>query len=131
MAELRDLPQAELEVMEVVWDKGEATVRDVFNEINKSRPLAYKTVGTLLGRLRERGYVEARERDFAYVFRPLVSREMVVLRKVDDLVQKVLGGDLTPLALYMSRHGDSLSGAQVDALDAIVKAARQKGKGRA
>jgi BlaI family transcriptional regulator, penicillinase repressor len=126
LADLRDLPQAELDVMEIVWEKGEATVRDVFVELNKTRQLAYKTVGTLLGRLRDRGYVEARERNFAYVFRPLVPRDQVVLRKVDDLVHKVLGGDLTPLALYISRHGDSLSAEQIDALDEIVQAARRK-----
>lgn len=126
MDDLRDLPQAELEVMEVVWQKGEVTVRDVFVELNKKRKLAYKTVGTLLGRLRDRGYVEAEERNFAYVFRPLVSRDRVVLRKVDDLVNRVLGGDLTPLALYMAEHGDQLSSEQIDALEAIVHAAKER-----
>lgn len=124
MSDLRDLPQAELEVMEIVWQHGEVKVRDVFNELNKKRKLAYKTVGTLLGRLRNRGYIEAEERNFAYVFRPLVSRDQVVLRKVDDLVNKVLGGDLMPLALYMAEHGDKLSTEQIAALESIVRAAR-------
>jgi predicted transcriptional regulator len=126
LSEMSDLPQAEMEVMEVVWRMGEVSVRDVFTELNKRRKLAYKTVGTLLGRLRERGYVEAEERSFAYIFRPLVPRDQVVARKVDDLVNKVLGGDLTPLALYMAEHGDELTAEQVDALDAVVRAAKRK-----
>jgi len=126
LSEMRDLPQAEMEVMEVVWRMGKVSVRDVFTELNKRRKLAYKTVGTLLGRLRGRGYVEAEERNFAYIFRPLVPRDQVVARKVDDLVNKVLGGDLTPLALYMAEHGDELTAEQVDALEAVVRAAKRK-----
>ena len=102
MAEIKDLPRAELRVMEALWARGEATVKQVCDELNKERPLAKNTVGTLLARLRERGYVEAEERDFAYVFRPLVSRDQVVRRKLDDLVAQVLGGDLGPLALYIA-----------------------------
>ncbi|MCX6344098.1 MAG: BlaI/MecI/CopY family transcriptional regulator [Armatimonadetes bacterium] len=128
MTEISDLPNGEMEVMEIVWQKMEVSVRDVFTELNKKRKLAYKTVGTLLGRLRERGYVEAEERNFAYVFRPLVSRDQVVRRKVDDLVNIVLGGDLTPLALYMAEHGDELTSEQIDALEAVVKAAKEKGE---
>ena len=130
MAELRDMPRGEMEVMEVVWQRGEVTVREVFEELNLRRKLAYKTVGTLLGRLRSRGYIEAEERNFAYVFRPLIARDQVVLRKVDDLVNKVLGGDLTPLALYMAEHGDELTTEQTDALEAAVRAAKDREKRR-
>ena len=128
MTELRDVPQAEMEVMEVLWQKGEVTVRDVFEDLNLRRKLAYKTVATLLGRLRARGYVEAEERNFAYVFRPLIGRDQVVLRKVDDLVNKVLGGDMTPLALYMAEHGGELTVEQTDALEAAVRAAKNREK---
>ena len=128
MSELRDVPRGEMEVMEVVWQKGEVTVREVFEELNLRRKLAYKTVATLLGRLRSRGYVEAEERNFAYIFRPLIGRDQVVLRKVDDLVNKVLGGDLTPLALYMAEHGNELTSEQTDALEAAVRAAKDREK---
>lgn len=126
MDELRDLPQSELEVMKVLWDKGEATVRQVYEERSRKHKLAYKTVGTLLMRLREKGYVEAEERDFAYVFRPLVPREQVVLRKVDDLVHKVLGGDMAELMLYMVRNGEKLTPQQIDELEAVLKAAKER-----
>jgi predicted transcriptional regulator len=115
-----------MEVMDVLWRKGEATIRDVFSELSKKRKLAYKTVATLLTRLRTKGYVEAEERNFAYVFRPLAEREPVVLRKVDDLVNRSLGGDLGALTLYMARHGNDLTDDQIETLEEIIRSARGK-----
>ena len=113
--------------MGIVWQKGTVTVRDVWTELSRRRNLNYKTVATLLMRLRERGYVEAEEKNFVYVFHPLVPRDQVVNSKLDDLVNKTLGGDLTPLALYMAKHGDKLTPEQICTLEEIVKSAKSKG----
>jgi BlaI family penicillinase repressor len=126
MSKLKDLPPAQVEIMDVLWERGEASVRDVHSEVSKRRKVAYKTVATLLMRLRDRGYVEAEVRNFAYVFRPLVLREQVVYRKLDDLVSRVLGGDLTPLALYMARHGGRLKPEQIALLEEIVRSEKER-----
>lgn len=126
MTDIKDLPQAELEAMEIVWEKKEVSVRGVFEELNKKRKLAYKTVGTLLTRLKDKGYVEAEERNFAYVFRPLVQKNEVIKRKVDDLVNKVLGGDFTALTLYMADNKKKLSSDQIEILEKIVKDAKKR-----
>lgn len=126
MPDAKDLPKSELEIMGIVWRKGKVTVRDVWLELSKRRKLNYKTVATLLMRLRDRGYVEAEEKEFAYVFRPLVSRVEVIHNKLDDLVAGALEGDLTPIALYMAKHGEKLSPAQISALEEIVRLARMK-----
>ena len=125
MQRMRDLPQAEFGVMDVLWEKGEATVKQVQSALSARRKLAYTTVATLLSRLREKGYVEAEERNFAYVFRPLVGREQVVRRKLDDLVKQVLGGDVAPLAAYIAENRE-LTPEQVDALEEIVRSAPDK-----
>jgi BlaI family transcriptional regulator, penicillinase repressor len=118
---VRDIPQAEFEVMEVLWQKGEATVKEVQALLGKDRKSAYTTVATLLTRLKEKGYVSAEERSFAYVFRPLVPRERVVRYKLDDLVRRVLGGKLAPLAAYIAENR-KLSKQQIEALEAIIRA---------
>ncbi len=125
MSEIRDMPQAEFEVMEVLWKVGEATVKQVQKALSRKKKPAYTTVATLLNRLRERGYVDAEERNFAYVFRPLVEREQVVRRKVDDLVKKVLGGDVAPLAAYIAENRN-LSAEQLAALEEMVKSGSEK-----
>ena len=125
MPEMRDLPQAEFEVMDVVWDKGEATVREVWNALAGKRKVAYTTVATVLSRLREKGYVEAEERNFAYVFRPLVQRECVVRRKVDDLVKRVFGGEVARLAAHIAENRD-LTPEQIAALEEIIRSESDK-----
>jgi len=125
MSEIRDLPQAEFEVMDVLWQTGEATVKEVQAGLERDRKLAYTTVATLLNRLRDRGYVKAEERHFAYVFRPLVQREQVVRRKLDDLVMRLFGGDVAPLAAYIAENRN-LSPEQIAALEEMVSSKRDK-----
>ena len=120
MTDMRDLPQAEFEVMEVLWRRGEATGREILAELTKKKKLAYTTVSTLLTRLKEKGYVTAEERNFAYVFRPAALREQVVRRKLDDLVNHVLRGQLGPLAAYIADNR-SLTPEQISTLEEIVK----------
>jgi BlaI family transcriptional regulator, penicillinase repressor len=120
MADMRDLPQAEFDVMEVLWDKDRATVKEIHSALSRKRKLAYTTVATLLTRLREKGYVAAEAENFAYVFSPLIKRENVVHRKLDDLVKRVLGGSLAPLAAYIAENG-KLTPEQIEALADMVK----------
>lgn len=122
---MRDLPQGEFDVMEVLWRKGEVTIKEVHAELSAKRPLAYTTVATLLNRLRERGYVEAEERSFVYVFRPLVRREQAQRRKLDDLVKRVFHGDIAPLAAYIAENR-KLSAEQIKALREIVESGSEE-----
>ncbi|MDO8587444.1 MAG: BlaI/MecI/CopY family transcriptional regulator [Armatimonadota bacterium] len=125
MADKRDLPPSEFEVMRVIWEMGSATVRDVHDKLSKDRRLAYTSVSSLLGRLRDKGYVEVEERDAAYVYRPLVSQDQVVLRKVSDLVNRVLGGNLAPLASHIVRSR-KLTPEQIRALEEIVNSEERR-----
>ncbi len=127
MSEIRDLPQAEYDVMDALWRRGEATIKEIHADLSAHRKLAYTTVATLLGRLREKKYVEPYERNFAYVFRPLIQREQVQKRKLDDLVQRVFGGSLAPLATYLAENSN-LNTEQIAALDEIVRSAGKDGE---
>jgi BlaI family transcriptional regulator, penicillinase repressor len=124
MQDLRDLPQAEFEAMDVLWNKGEATIKEVVNALSSRKKLAYTTVATLLTRLKEKGYVEAEERNFAYVFRPVVDRAPVLKRKLDDLVDRVLGGRIEPLAAYIAQKGN-LTPEHLAALEEIVRSVEE------
>src|SRR5690606_34948679 len=94
--------------------------KEVLEALTKEPRPAYTTVATLLTRLKEKGYVEAEERNFAYVFRPLVKRDQVVRRKLDDLVQRVLGGAVAPLAAYIAENRN-LTPEQIETLEEIIR----------
>ena len=73
----RFLGPLESAVMDQMWDRGEATVREIVDDVGKRRDLAYTTVMTIMSRLHEKGLL-ARERDGkGYVYRPAFSRELV------------------------------------------------------
>jgi predicted transcriptional regulator len=81
----------ESEIMDVVWDAGEVTVRDVHRTLNDVRPIAYTTVMTTLGRLTDKGLLRRVEDQPAHRYSALVSREeyasSTVKSVVDWLVQ--------------------------------------------
>lgn len=125
MKEIRDIPQAELDVMNVLWRKGEATIREIWIELPREPKLAYTTVSTMLTRLRAKGFVEAEEKNFRYILRPRVKKESIVRKKLDDLVGRVLGGNLAPLAEYIVEKR-KLTSEQLAVLEDIVEAEEKR-----
>ena len=88
----RLLGKLELMIMQVVWEFGEATVRQVRNAIAEKRDLAYSTVMTMMRKLERKGVLTHRVEDRTYVYRPLVSRGDVERSMLRDLLQNVFGG---------------------------------------
>jgi len=119
------MSRAEFEIMDVLWRMERATVKEIQAELGDKRKLAYSTVSTLLGRLRDKGYVEATEKNFAYQFRPKVKREQVIRRKLDELVNRILGGDVAPLTAYIAQNRN-LTTEQIKALEEIAKSDSDK-----
>jgi BlaI family transcriptional regulator, penicillinase repressor len=100
------LTRMELEVMQALWrTPGEAqTVRAALDNVNKSRtePLAYTTVQTMLGILKDKGVVEAVPgAGRAHLFRSIVSRDQVAETLVDDLVERLFHGHMQPLLQHL------------------------------
>ena len=68
------IPDSELEVLKVLWDKGQGTVREVLETLKAAgRDWSYATVATLLDRLLAKEMVENDKRDLAFVYRPKIS----------------------------------------------------------
>ena len=86
------------EVLKVLWQLREGTVRDVHSVLSeRGRSWAYTTVLTLLRRLRTKGYVESREDGVAHVFKPAVSRAGLIGNRLDELADQLCDGTATPL----------------------------------
>ena len=69
------LSEAQMEIMNVVWDRGEATVADVWKVLSARRKLARSTVLTMLTRLEEKGWLSRDEEGHAFRYRAAVPRE--------------------------------------------------------
>ena len=68
------LTEAELRLMEILWEKEEATVGDVVDALPKEQALAYSTVLTTMRILEQKGYTRHRKQGRAFLYSPVVDR---------------------------------------------------------
>lgn len=119
------LTRYELELMDVLWNRGEGTVQDVCDGLQ--RPLAYTTVMTTLRLLEQKKNVLERvKQGRAYVYRPVVTREEISRSVLADLRDVLFGGKLPSLVLNMLAE-DNLSKEDVAAIrEALAKVEEQQ-----
>ncbi len=94
------LGELQLAIMRVLWRHGEATVRQVQEALEPSRPLALTTVATMLTKMEGKGVVGHRAEGRRYVYRPLASERQVRRSMVRRLTEGLFAGD----ALAMVSH---------------------------
>jgi len=103
-----NLTEAELRLMDIVWDKGTATVGDVAAALNGEPVLAYNTVLTTLRILEEKGYVrhtKARE-GRAFVYHAVVGRKQASRNALRQVVRGFFGNSPELLVLHLLDDGD-------------------------
>lgn len=93
--------EAELELMNILWESGPSTVQEVVLRLPPGRPLAYTTVQTVLNVLHRKGSVRRKLRDRAYHYEAVVSRFDAASTALRDLVGKLFGGSAEELVLAM------------------------------
>lgn len=104
---LKDIPEAELEVLSALWRLGRGTVREVRETLDQDgRRLAHTTVLTLLARLEKKAHVRCDREGPANVYRPTTTRARVTAARLGDLVQRLGEGKATPLILQLMEAND-------------------------
>ncbi len=97
------LTEAELRLMKVLWERGPSTVGEIVAALADEVSLAESTVRTMLGILREKGYVEATPRGRAFVYHPLVDRSEARRSVVRYLISRFFDGSPEELVLNVLR----------------------------
>ena len=96
------IPDSELDVLKVLWDLGQATVREAMETLRAAgRQWSYATVATLLDRLESKGLVTSDRRELAFVYRPAISTQEVRQRRLTSLVDKLYQGEPGLLVLHL------------------------------
>ena len=104
MVELRQssLGENELDLLKMLWEHGPGTVREINAwSRRQGRRWAYTTVLTMLQRLEAKGFVSSDKSGMAHVFRPMVTRDKLLRRRLKDLANELCGGIATPLMLAL------------------------------
>jgi predicted transcriptional regulator len=102
MVKKRKIPrptEGELELLGILWERGPATVRELFEEVNAERPVVYTGVLKLLQIMTEKGLVLRDERERAHVYRAAVSQADTERRLLRELSERFFAGSAAQLAL--------------------------------
>jgi predicted transcriptional regulator len=113
----------ELAIMKVLWQRGRSTVREVYEELRRERPLAYTTVLTMMGILEHKGYVKKTAGERAYIYTPARPQQQVVGGLVNDFVNRVFDGSAKPLLVHLIESRE-LSAKEVDELRKLLREKR-------
>lgn len=121
--EAQDVTEAELALLQVLWDRAVAlSIRQVAEIVYPGRSTAfYPTVQKQLERLEAKGVV-SRDRSLpVHLFAAAISRDELVGRRLDALTEKLCGGSLTPIVSHLLR-ASKLDDAQREHLRALIDA---------
>jgi BlaI family penicillinase repressor len=122
MAKKREIPrptEGELELLGILWERGSATVRELFEAVNKKRDVVYTGVLKLLQIMTEKGLVERDERERAHVYRAAVSQADTELRFLREMSDRFFAGSGAQLALR-ALELETASDAELDAIRRLI-----------
>ncbi len=114
----------ETEILEIIWDLGEATVKQIHDRIlaDPDRELAYTSVTTVLRRLTDKGWLHCQRTDRAFLWQSLVSRDQARAIQAHQHLKKFLAvGNPDIVAAF----ADSLDLASMDQIEAIAQRLKQ------
>ena len=118
----------ELEILKVLWDRGEATVRDVYDELGRALPIVQNTVQAFLRTMEEKGLVTHRTEGRTFIYRPVPQREQTTRHLVSRLLQRAFDGALDQLvhSAFSVRPPTPEELASLEALIAEVRSGRKR-----
>lgn len=129
MATAPKISDAEWHVMEVLWERHPATAAEVAEHLADPHGWSENTVKTMLGRLVKKGALRFERDGKRYLYEPAVARESCVKAQTRGFVERVFGGEASPMLAWMLRES-RLSSAELDELQELIDARRPGGKRR-
>lgn len=107
--------ESELEILQIIWKKGQCSVRDVHNELAKSKDAGYTTTLKLMQIMHDKGLVERDTTSKTHLYKALITREQAQQGALDKILSTVFKGSTADLVIQaLGQHR-----ASKDEIDAI------------
>jgi len=91
----------ELEIMKLVWQLEDSTVRDIYEALLRRRKIAYTTVMTTMNTLETKGYLKKRKQERAFIYRPTRPKNQVIGGMIREFIDSVFNGSAEPLLVHL------------------------------
>ncbi|HUS03824.1 MAG TPA: BlaI/MecI/CopY family transcriptional regulator [Chitinophagaceae bacterium] len=91
--------ESELEILQILWDKEQATVREVHEELSKNKDSGYTTTLKLLQIMFEKGLVTRDDSNKTHIYQPAVTRQKTQKQLLDKMINTLFAGSSTQLVL--------------------------------
>ncbi|MDM9379231.1 BlaI/MecI/CopY family transcriptional regulator [Chlorogloeopsis sp. ULAP01] len=117
----------EAEILNLIWELGSATVKDVHDRIlaDPNRELAYTSVTTVLRRLTEKGWLACDKKGRAFYWRPLLSKQQAQVIKAHEQLQQFLAVGNPDVVAAFADSLDEVASEKIQAIAKRIQAARQ------
>ncbi len=106
--------------MKIVWSRGSATVRDVYEAMLQQRKIAYTTVMTMMGVLETKGHLKKTAGEKAHVYEPVRPKQEVLGGMVSDFVVRVFNGSAKPLLMHLVEN-DQVSPEEIEEIRRMLR----------
>lgn len=119
--------ERELDILKVLWDRGEATVREVYEELSQNLPIVQNTVQAFLRTMEEKGQVRHRVEGRTFIYQPVIERESTNTRLASRLLQRVFDGAIDQLvhSLFSEQTPSEAELQRLETLIAEMKTSRK------
>ena len=114
------LTEAELRIMDVLWEKGSGSVQAVLDALPPRPALAYNSVLTTIRILEKKGYVKHVKDGRAHIYVPVVARKDASRSEIRHLIRRFFGDSHEELVLNIFQEGD-LDVAELDRLKQMLQ----------
>jgi predicted transcriptional regulator len=125
-----DVTDAELAVLQALWDRGSATIRQLTDILYPGgSEVHYATVQKLLERLESKGHVGRDRSGHAHVFHARTDRDALVSRRLRAMAEQLCGGLMAPLLTHLLR-AETLSARERQELRSLIDDLDRKNKSK-
>lgn len=125
MAKIK-LDDLQLKIMQVLWQKGEASVSEIQEELKQAdRTLAITTIGTILQRLYKKDIVTYRKSGRQYIYQALISEKEAQDSMTSSLVNQLFKGNSSMLVNHLLESED-FDPDELERLQQMIEEAQQK-----
>jgi BlaI family transcriptional regulator, penicillinase repressor len=119
--------ESELEILQIIWLKGLATVREVHEELTKSKDVGYTTTLKLMQIMNEKGLVKRDDSMRTHVYQAAVNKEKTQRHMLGKMIDSLFGGSSTQLVIQaLGNEGSKVTEEEINKIQELLNSLKKQ-----